>query len=151
MTITFTVPAVPKAQPRQRHRVMTFGDRHVAVNYTPKDDPVNAFKATVRILLRQAYVGSPIRGPVGLAVSFIMPRPKSKFWKTKSMPREWHSIKPDSDNLVKSLKDALTGLAWLDDAQVCLEHIGKAVGSGDDSPRVEVRITELSSEVDLPV
>ena len=47
--IAFTVPALPVAQPRQRHRVASIGGRMVAQNYTPTKSPANEFKATVNI------------------------------------------------------------------------------------------------------
>lgn len=63
------------------------------------------------------------------------------------MPRLWHDIKPDKDNLEKSLMDALKGLAWRDDAQVCRSLTEKVVASGNEQPRVEVRIEELGDYV----
>ncbi len=57
--IQFIVPAIPIAQPRQRHRVMRIGGRTIAQNYTPKKDPVNQFKATVALVASEHTNGSP--------------------------------------------------------------------------------------------
>lgn len=133
--IAFIVPAVPIAQPRQRHTVRG----GFVKNYTPARHPVQDFKATVRLAYSQA-TDSIADGPVSLNVTFVMPRPKSQFWKTKPTPRYWHAKKPDIDNLLKSLKDALTGLAWVDDSQVCTVLAHKMVASGSEAPHVEVAI-----------
>jgi Holliday junction resolvase RusA-like endonuclease len=46
------------------------------------------------------------------------------------------TVKPDADNLAKSVCDALNGVAWVDDKQVIKLHVFKAYGV----PRVEVEI-----------
>ena len=139
--ITFTVPAVPVPQPRQKQRVVRSKDgKAFATNYTPRDHPVQTFKATVRLALSQAYKGPPLAGPLTMTVLFLMPRPNAIIWKTKPMPRQPHTATPDLDNLLKSLKDALKGLAWLDDSQVFQVEAEKQVCAGDESARVEVQI-----------
>ena len=48
--------------------------------------------------------------------------------------------KPDTDNIAKSVLDALNGLAYYDDAQICELHVYKAYS---EMPRVEVFIDEI--------
>lgn len=144
MTITFTVPAIPVAQPRQRHRVLTAGGRTFAQNYTPAKHPVNAFKAAVQLAARQAYTGPPIEGPVSLAMTAIFPRPKRLMWKSRTMLCEWHTTKPDADNVVKAVKDALSGLLWRDDCQVCQLIVDKWIAGGDDQPGVVIQVEKLN-------
>ena len=127
MTITFTVPAVPTAQPRQRHRIITSGGRAFAHNYTPAKDPVNSFKAAVQLAASQVYQGPPLDGPLRMEVVFVFPRPKGMIWKKKPMPREWHTPKPDRDNLMKSLQDALNKLVFQDDSQICSGNVEKFI------------------------
>lgn len=139
--IEFTINAVPVAQPRQRHRIVTTGDRTFAQNYTPARDPVNAFKASCQIAASMALT-SPLTGPVQLWLSFIFPRPKSLTRKRGANPRVWKASKPDADNLQKSLCDALNGIAWVDDSQICWVTAQKLIASADELPRVIVRINE---------
>lgn len=140
MTIRFNVPAIPVAQPRQRHRVITTGGRSFAHNYTPKNSPVNAFKATVQMAATGAYSGAPHDGPVRLAAVFVFPRPKAMCWKTKPTPRFQHCGKPDADNVYKALVDALSGLIFVDDARVCEVVIHKVIAAGDEQPHCEIEI-----------
>lgn len=91
-----------------------------------------------------AYQGAPLAGPLRCDLVFVMPRPKGLIWKTKAMPRLFHASKPDRDNLDKAVMDALKGLAWNDDAQVCQGSIEKWIAAGDEQPHVVIRIAELS-------
>ena len=58
---------------------------------------------------------------VEIELAFVFPIRKS--WskkKQKAMLNKPHTIKPDLDNLEKTVLDALNGLAFKDDSQVCL-------------------------------
>lgn len=62
---------------------------------------------------------APLLGPIRLQIDwfFTTPNYQDDGWKTS---------RPDTDNLVKLLKDCLTKLNfWQDDAQVCLELCSK--------------------------
>ena len=137
--IHFTVPTLPVAQPRQRTRVA--GKK--AINYTPQDAPVNAYKAALQQAATEAFSEAPLDCPLLLVVDFVLPRKKTLMWKKKPMPRMRHTIKPDIDNLLKSTKDALSGLLYRDDAQVCSVQATTWIASGDEQPHVEIRICEL--------
>lgn len=138
--IAFKVPAIPVAQPRQRHRIVSSGGRQFATNYTPKADPVNAYKAAVQIAFRNAYDGAPCDGPVGVRMTFLMPRPKRLIWKKKPMPREPYLKQPDIDNLEKSTLDALQGLLFRNDSQVYRLVGVKQYAGGDEAPHVEIEV-----------
>ena len=143
--IEFIVPAIPIAQPRQRTRVIQTNGKAFAHNYTPKNDPVNGFKATVRMAAEKVFAGrSPIVGPIAIEVLFVMPRPENQFWKSKPMPRSLHTKKPDVDNCFKSLSDALNGLLWLDDSQICDCKMKKVIASGSEQPHVSVRVVSIN-------
>lgn len=143
--IEFTVPAVPVAQPRQRHRVVTVGGKTFSTNYTPQRSPVNEFKATIRMAAQQAYSGPPLEGPLRVDVVFVFPRPRSKVWKSRPMPRYRHISKPDRDNADKAVLDALAGLLFVDDCQVCAGEPEKWVAAGDEQPHVLVKIEPLEA------
>lgn len=143
--IKFTVPAVPIAQPRQQHRVVkpASGAEPFVMNYLPTKHPVNAFKASVQQAARAAYSGRPLDGPLALTVTFLFPRPGRLIWKKREMPRCWHSSKPDTDNCVKAVKDALNSLIFRDDSQVCDERGCKLYAAGNEQPCVIIEIVPL--------
>jgi Holliday junction resolvase RusA-like endonuclease len=137
--IRFTVPAIPVAQPRPRAvavngRARVFG--------APKTHAIHAFKATCRMAYVEASDGGLEEGPMALELVFVMPRPKlPKKLGTSRLP---HSKRPDFDNLEKATVDALTGLAWLDDACLCDVRTRKFIAATNESPHVEITIRRLS-------
>lgn len=137
--MSFLVPALPVAQPRAR--ATAFAGR--ARVYEPSRHPVQAFKASVRIAAAIAYDGPPLDGPLQVDCVFTFPRPKAMVWKNKPMPRVWHAKKPDRDNLDKAVLDALSGLLWRDDCQVCSGSLEKWIAAGDEQPGVRVTVREL--------
>jgi Holliday junction resolvase RusA-like endonuclease len=103
---------------------------------------VNAFKAAVQMAASQAYSGPPLEGPIGMDLTFIFPRPKS-VPKKYGEGRQWHTVKPDRDNLQKSVQDALNGILYRDDAQICDGFVTKYRAAADEQPHVVVCIWEL--------
>jgi len=67
--------------------------------------------------------------PVGLDVTWHLRKPKSA--KKNALPAK----KPDSDKLLRSTNDALTGIIWHDDAQVVRVQAKKVYGEPE---RVEI-------------
>ena len=70
----------------------------------------------------QVMAEHPIKmqGPLTMTVDFMMPRPKAHYGAKglKSNAPFYHEKKPDIDNLIKGLCDALTGILWDDDTQI---------------------------------
>lgn len=143
MEVTFTIPAIPVAQPR--HRAAVVNGR--AMTYeAPKSAPIHAFKATARMAYQTNAPGGPYAGPLALQLTCVFPRPKAKTRKRTDNPRLWHAIRPDCDNLAKSVMDALNGLAWVDDSQIAWLHVEKHYGEPNEQPCVEVTIYSLPPE-----
>jgi Holliday junction resolvase RusA-like endonuclease len=74
-------------------------------------------------------------GPVSLVLVCSMPRPK--YIKKDAI---WHTKKPDIDNLAKAVMDALNGIVWKDDSQICELS---AVKIYDVTPGIQLEVTEL--------
>jgi Holliday junction resolvase RusA-like endonuclease len=118
MNLSFFVAGIPKAQPRVKAFVR---GGHAGV-YTP--DGAETWKQEVR---RQAVANAPesiIAGVVRIQLDFFLPRPKTHLTKhgtAKAKSPVWHCKKPDLDNLIKAVTDAITDTqrVWLDDSQVC--------------------------------
>ena len=146
MRIEFTVPAVPVAQPRQRHAMIA---GHVR-NYTPSKHPVNDFKATVRMAWAEAIRANDLGEwlwkchlPMQVAIVAVFPRPKSKTKNRGDNPREHKPSKPDWDNIGKSVCDALNGLAYNDDSQIVEATVSKWIAAADEQPHVRIVIETL--------
>ncbi len=112
---------------------------------TPRFTPekVRVWKEAAGWLARQEMNGrKPLTGCISLEVHtfFIIPQgwPDWKKMAAENGQIE-HTAKPDMDNIIKNVKDALNGIVWLDDAQV-VHEFGRKVYS--DRPRVSLRIEE---------
>lgn len=82
----------------------------------------------------RAAGATPQHGPVTVVLTFRLFRPKSR--SKAAMPDR----RPDLDKLVRAALDALTGIAFLDDAQVVRCHAEKRYESS--YPGLTVAITE---------
>lgn len=140
-SLSFTVPAVPVAQPRAK--ASSFGG-HTRM-YTPtktasgKTHPIAAFKACVQLAFRQACSLSPHDGPLRLSMIFVLPRPQKLQKKSSPADRIPHTVKPDADNLQKSVMDALSGLLFQDDRQVYSVMAWKWYAAKDEQPQVLIQ------------
>lgn len=142
--ITFIVPGKPIAQTRAR----VFVDRNTGkIRACTKAGPIQSFKEAARIQCSVAMEGGPMDGPIALTVRCVFPRNKGEMYKSKPMPRMWHTKTPDADNVIKGLKDALKHVAWRDDSQVCVEFIEKVIAAGNEQPHTVVTIESIE---DLP-
>ena len=118
MNLSFFAAGIPKAQPRVKAYVR---GGHAGV-YTP--DGAEAWKQEVR---RQAVANAPesvLAGVVRVELDFFLPRPKAHLDRhgvQKPKSPVWHCKKPDLDNLIKAVTDAITDTQriWLDDSQIC--------------------------------
>lgn len=144
--IKFTVPGLPIAQPRQRSRVANMNGKFITQNYTPTKSPVNAFKAAVQMAAAKAFNGPLLTGPVFVQLSFRLDRKKYQIKKRGDNPPLYGNRKPDLDNLMKGLCDALNGVVWRDDSQVVEVNMTKTIAAGCESPGVDVTIGELDDE-----
>ena len=151
----FFVPGTPVAQPR--HRISgRGGKRHLPHPKGGGDHPVIGWKAAIAVYAKGAFGRDSMEGPLWLMLNFWMPRTKGQTWKRKPMERMWHTVRPDADNLTKAVKDALTGILWEDDSQVCSLHVSKMVCGGEDPSGVyvvvskETDLTLLATKLHLP-
>lgn len=87
-----------------------------------------------------------LEGPVGLSVVFRLTRPKShhtsKGGLCKGAPRH-HRSKPDTDKLLRSTFDGLTGCAFKDDSQVVMVSAEKRYCERGERPGAVISLWAL--------
>lgn len=139
--VRIVVSGTPIAKPRPKawYNKKT-GRMH---HYYKNEKQIKGFENYLREKAEMAF-SQPLTGPVGLTINFFLPRPKRLIWKSKPMPSCYCDKRPDWDNLAKAVCDGLNGVAWLDDGQVSLISIGKFYHAGDEGPRTEIEIKDLS-------
>lgn len=117
--IEFTVyPERIVAQPRIKARRR---GNFVQV-YTPQGPRIATYKALIAETFMQVAPEGFVafKGPLRLSITYSFKRPAARMRES-----EFHSCKPDDDNILKSFQDALNGIAWHDDSQICDLHLTK--------------------------
>lgn len=136
-TISFVVPGKPMGKQRPRFSRTSTGVR----TYTPRK--TQEYEDLVRISYR-AVSKRKLEGAISATIYgyFEPPASASKKQREKMLSGEISYIKKiDSDNLAKSILDALNGVAYDDDSQVCLLIVQKLYG---EKARVEVVLEEIN-------
>jgi Holliday junction resolvase RusA-like endonuclease len=128
----------PKAQPRHRHFFIA--------GHSSTYDPAKEKKKTFASIVEDLAPSVPWDCPIMIEINFYMSRPKGHYGTGKnanvlkpSAP-EWHTGRPDLDNLEKFVKDALNKIYWRDDSLICQTTCRKLYS---DRPRTEIDISSL--------
>ena len=126
MKIEFTIPG--KAIAKQSFRYTRDGRK-----YTDKE--VNGYANWVRLCFERAYPehlpSMFFEKPLKVHIQAYFEIPKSYSKKKREMCLAGlirPTVKPDTDNISKNIKDALNGIAYPDDKQVVTETIEKFYG-----------------------
>lgn len=134
--VDFVIPGPPVGKGRPR-----FAKRGKFVStYTP--EKTASYENLVKIKAQEAMRGrSPLDGPVALELMLSVMPPASWSKKKKAdalsgavMP----TSKPDIDNVLKGICDAMNEIVWIDDKQVCDVRIIKRYSENAEA-RVAVR------------
>lgn len=132
--ISFTVFGDPVAQARPRFAVIAGHARA----YDPKKS--RDYKDYVKLAAAEHAPRQLLEDPLILEIYIFRPIPKS-FSKAKTQDAEQGLLrpttKPDVDNYLKGIKDALKMVIWKDDSQVVDVYAGKFYSN---RPRIEVTI-----------
>lgn len=137
MTHTFTIPGEPVGKGRPRFSGTKNGRVHT---YTP--DKTAKYEKLVRKCWKDSVGKSFGDAPVAVDVYAYFPIPKSysqKQVRDIKAGKERPTKKPDRDNIVKIILDALNGLAYDDDKQVVDGRCVKLYAV-DNRPRVVVAV-----------
>ena len=141
--ISLIIPGEPYAQ--KRPRATRIGS-HARV-YDPPEN--RNWKATAQQYMADEMAQGgcqPFTGPVRLVVLAGFTCPKSRRRKKVPRPAEPHTKRPDLDNIVKAVKDAATGILWLDDSQVCELTARKWTRRQGNPGQLEIMVQEVASE-----
>lgn len=129
MKIEFFIPMKIPTVTQQEHKV-------AVVNGKPRFyEPAELKAARQKFFdaVCQHRPDAPIEGPVRLITKWIWEGEKGTYYKI---------TKPDTDNLIKMLKDEMTKAGfWKDDAQVASEVTEKFISDG--FPGIYIRVTQL--------
>ena len=136
MWFRFPIAPVEQQRPRAVHR-----GKGIRL-YDPAK--VKAYKVQLHDLASREYHGSPFKDAIKVELTFYRSIQKSvsnaeyeRRLKNETLP----TVKPDTDNFIKSTLDALTGVLWTDD-NIITDIIARKRYS--DDPHVFIKITPMT-------
>ena len=141
MTITVTIPGEPVGKGRPRFT-------KAGTPYTPLK--TRAYENKVAFLYKLAAKGRKFQRHMPVAVEICayygIPQSDSKRQRERKLSGAILPCKkPDIDNVVKAVLDAINGIAYEDDAQVVMISASKAYS---ERPRVEISVSDVMREED---
>lgn len=135
--ITFHVPGLPKGKGRAKSSSRIGRDpktgaaRVFTRHYTP--EATVAYESLVRLAAAKAMAGRPpYTGAIRMRLHIVLPIPQS--WSGVRQRRAAGgliapTVKPDSDNVEKAIKDGCNGVVYRDDVQVVDDGKTKVYGA----------------------
>jgi Holliday junction resolvase RusA-like endonuclease len=158
-TLQVLVLGEPKGQPRTKtsiHRRSKGGKLvrlKFPVVYTP--DTADNWKRSIAYEVLRVWNKEQFIGPLMLSCEFVFGRPKAHYGigknagVLKASAPSHHTSKPDMDNILKSLKDALTDVGlWRDDSLVCVYGgIAKRYVNPGEIPHAVIRVETIERKV----
>jgi len=133
----FEIPGEPKG--KGRPRVLRSG-----ITYTPAGTA--AYENLVKLCYQEYCGAQKLEGAISATIDAYMTIPKSTSKKKHDLMAAGEirpTKKPDVDNMVKCVLDALNGIAYHDDSAVAECLVRKWYS---DDPRVEVTLEEIGSQ-----
>lgn len=136
MIVTIPIPPKPQSRPR-------FSSRGGFVKaYEEKE--MTAYKLRVSGWFRKTGSKPIENAPVSITLRFYVAPPKYLAKKKRQQALEnetiWVDKKPDLDNYVKAILDAINGIAYKDDGQIASLNAVKVYSY---NPRTEIEITKM--------
>ena len=129
----FTLNIQPPTVTAQEHKVRVIHGKPMFYD-TPK---LKAARSIFESLLQRYRPESPLEGPLALTVEW-------RFLTKSHTEGSYRMTRPDTDNLQKLLKDAMTKAGfWKDDSQVCRETVTKRWSR--KAPGLSIKVVSLDA------
>lgn len=148
-TISFTVFGKPAQRGSKRAFPFKRKDGRLAVAVSDDNVRSKDWMHNVSSAAAEAFRGELLTGPVSLSVQFYFCRPKSHFRSgdnvgvLRALAPDRHTQKPDLCKSIRAIEDALTGVIWRDDSQICQYGVVWKAWTCEQA-RADVTVTELA-------
>ena len=159
--LIITVPGEPQSQDRRTRQLRTKDGRVFSGTYLLAETREWREKILATARRHPDFPREPWDGPIRVSIEAFFPRPKAL--NTRKHPRGEirKNTKPDADNLVKAILDALTpprakrvtseaernvlrkGYLWIDDGQVHLGPVDRWYHAIDAGPGVIITVERI--------
>lgn len=121
--------------PKQAMRFMKNGFTYQPTNIKKASDNIRT-----QIIDQLPNDFKPLDMPIAIEYKFVFPY-TTGVSKKKRHGKVWKDRKPDFDNLLKMMNDAMESVVYLNDARICYAIIEKIM---EDIPRTEIKIFKLN-------
>ena len=141
-----TIDLVIEGEPVGKGRPRVTSKGSFAHAYTPSRTK-NYEKLIQNTYLNKYTYEDTLQGPIKAELIAYFPIPESISKKKKELllkNYEKHTKKPDIDNVIKSVFDALNNLAFVDDSNIIQVEAKKRYS---DNPRVELHLKEVKYDM----
>ena len=136
-TMDFFMAMEPPTVTAQEHKVVVKNGKPVF--YDPPQ--VKAAKMKLMAHLGKHIPQKTFDGPIRLTAKWCFPQSSAHPGNT------WRTTKPDTDNMIKLVKDCMTKLGyWHDDAQVCRELVEKFYSRDVEGIYIELEALNTEKE-----
>ena len=137
--VKFFLPMIPPTVTQQEHKVMVNRKTGRVQFYDPPE--LRAARAKLTDMVGRYAPEQPLEGALQLVTKWIWPMETDGQGVLSGMEYRWKTSKPDTDNLIKMLKDCMTRTGyWKDDAQVVSEITQKFYGP---KPGIYIEVTKV--------
>ncbi len=141
---SFFVPGRPAAQGSKRAFPRTSACGKISVALVESSKHLKPWRQTINAAAREHGL-KRLEGPVGMSLTFVMQRPASHHiagardrpLKASAPPYPSGRV-GDLDKLTRAVLDALDGVAYYDDSQVCLQSPVAKVYGNDPGVSIDV-------------
>jgi Holliday junction resolvase RusA-like endonuclease len=143
MTFSCWVKGLP--QPKGSKRAVWSEAHQRPLIFDQNAPKMRTWERAIQWVVQNEWQGLPLEGPVRLWLVFVFPLPKSA---PKRHPPTYKETKPDASKLLRCVEDALTGIAYRDDAQIGSLIVEKRYG---DEAGVGIAVEGLEAAGLFPV
>ena len=139
----FWVPGIPKPGGSKRVFLNRKTGKPIVTDAAGKGN--KEWRAQVAYMASKVFL-TPMLGPLELTIDFRFLRPLGHYGSGKNLglvkvsAPPFPEVRPDLTKLIRSTEDALTGIAWRDDAQVVRQHVNKDYGA---TPGAWITVSEM--------
>lgn len=145
MGLKLVIKGVPQPKQSARFRIVKTKDKQFVQSYQSKEVVDNERNIAFDIKSQLPIDFIPFSSAIGMKAIFIFPPlsswPKKKIQELSQGSVIFKDTKPDlTDNLMKGLCDAMSGIVFIDDAKIAEVKTRKIYGF---VPRIEIEFYEL--------
>jgi len=144
--VKFRIKAEPIAQGRPR--LTTINGQARAFDPKKSRDWKAFIKDVAEKAMYDAGHDKPFDGPILARMRFGFELPKSHHRKRTPRPRQWHTKRPDIDNLSKAIFDACESVVFMNDTQIVRIVADKIICEQGEAPFVVAEFSQLNELTD---